>query len=160
MLKTCNHTLLFIFGKGLYNTVMALEAKRKLTNGTVVTHHRIVKTEVDFDAGKIIATVASYVDDDIRGLEKNSATEIEQLAELRQELDTLVAEPTEENEADRQKLSDKINELVKDGEPVPQNLNIVTTTYELKLTGKENYTRTQVYAFLKTLPEFSDAVDA
>lgn len=140
---------------------MAIEIKRTLDNGIVVLHHRIGRVLSDFTKGEIKVELVSYVKKDIRIKEQKNLQDFNTVEYIRHKLDELTLNPTEENEAERQQLSDQMNAFFDDNIVTisnPQPLAITTTEYSLPATGE--LSRTEIYEHLKTLPEFAGATDA
>ena len=136
---------------------MALVIKKTLANGTAVDYHRISKILIDFNTGKINVIVSSYIKDKIRDTEKIKTEQVSNLAKLRAELDELVRDPTKENEAKRQELSDKVNDIADGSEPHSEDLSI--TVQEFSMNVSDGYTQKDIYTYLKSLPDFAGAKD-
>ncbi|MDD4410877.1 MAG: hypothetical protein PHE32_04190 [Candidatus Shapirobacteria bacterium] len=88
---------------------MAIENKISLDNGVETNYHRIIKVEVDVLEKKVKTTFAHYFSEEKRNEEKEIEKTVTDLSSVREELDKLVLEPTEENKDRRQELSDIIN---------------------------------------------------
>lgn len=138
---------------------MALKIARELQSGIVTEVHRIIGTVIDFNNHFIEITVASYVNGEKRETEIANEKALKDFVELKAKLDDLVQNATEENEQERQELSEQINEIVENGQPTTPDLSIATFKHRLFLTGRDKYNRSDLYKYLKTLPEYAGAED-
>lgn len=126
---------------------MALQQEIINENGTTTLYHRIAKAELNYTEKKAKVFVESYVSEAIRQKEKDSVAAHNLISQYNEELNDLVAEPTEENEARRIELTEYINEHSADnGELKP--LNLTETAYELDIP-ENGFTLEYAYNKLK-----------
>lgn len=126
---------------------MALQQEIINENGTTTLYHRIAKAELDYTEKKARLIVESYVSAAIREKEKKNVEIHDLVSKYNQELNQLIANPTEENEARRIELTDYINEH-SEGNSDIKPLNITETVFELDIP-EDGFTLKYAYSQLK-----------
>lgn len=131
--------------------------KQVITNekGAKTTYHRIAKVELDINEKIAKIVVYSYAADSLRKCEKEDFMLKQEYEKLTDELNDLVANPTEENEARRVELSEKINKL----NPVTEvtDRHLVEATHEMPISNE--FSMKEAYFWLKN-NVYSDSIDA
>jgi predicted transcriptional regulator len=135
---------------------MALSQTITNEQGAKTTYHRVAKAELDFNKKSAEITIYSYATQALRKAEKEEAETQAQRDELMNELNELVADPTDENEDRRKELTEQINKIPVVNEPTPRHL--VETTHTIELTS-DDFTLKDVYVWLKD-SIYTDAKDA
>lgn len=127
---------------------MALELNQELSNGVVTNYHRILSMSRDYSTKSLSVKVVSYLDKSKRTDEILQSQEIAHADDVRKQLDALVLNPTEENEAERQSLSEELNTLQENGVVTTITDRFVTTN-EYKFDNiTDDKTRADVYDML------------
>lgn len=127
---------------------MALQQEISNENGTTTLYHRIARAELNYTEKKAKVYVESYVSAAIREKEKENVAAHILISQYNEELNALVAAPTEENEARRIELTEYINEHSADNSDI-KPLNISETAYELDIP-ESGFTLEYAYSQLKT----------
>lgn len=129
---------------------MALKLEKVLENGVVALYHRITSYSVDFREGLLTVSVASYVSAVQREAEIGEYEKVKELETIREELDALVQNPTDENEKERLVLSEKVNAIFETyGEPEVKPRHVAEVKTEIKISRDEkDYTRDTIYGLL------------
>lgn len=138
---------------------MALQQQITTVSGAVTEYYRISEAMINYTNRKAYITVLSYLDTDKREEEKTQASKDAHKEELMTELDKLVANPTDENEARRIELSNEINALPQQTPEDVEPRNMFSTSYEIDVPADTDFNLAFAYAWLKE-NIFTEAVDA
>lgn len=140
---------------------MALGKAITSPNGVVTNYHRVVGAKFKFEREQftVALRVASYVSDTVRQAEIDAHEYNVLLNATQQQLDELVANASEENEQQRQELSEALNNLHENPVAYVEQYHAVEREYDNLHVLEEELTLEGVYNKLKQLPEFADAVD-
>ncbi len=138
---------------------MALSLKQTTDKGITANYHRISGISIDFNSHKLTVKVASYASADYRDHEQDFNKALIELKNKRELLDELIKNASDDNEAERIKLTAEINEspLAMTSDDAIKDVSVYQNNYDLELT--DNYDRVTVYELLKGLPEFDGATD-
>lgn len=133
---------------------MALLQKLSDARGVSTVYHRIAKADADFTDKEVTLVVYSYVAESLRSSEKREAEDKAVYEQLTEELNNLIQDPTEENEARRIELSEQLNNLNPVNEITERHVGEATYTMPVE----DNFTLPDAYAWLK-VNIFTDAKD-
>lgn len=125
--------------------------KQQITNvsGVKTEYHRISSAMIDYTLRKAYITVLSYIGSAKRDEEKAQTNDGVERDTLMRELDELVANPTEENEARRIELTNEVNALY---ERTPEDVaprNVSEERYEIDLLADTDFSLEFAYNWLK-----------
>lgn len=137
---------------------MALKQNITSVSGATTEYHRISGAVIDFTARKANITVLSYVDAGKREEEKNQTSKDNDRQAIMDELNTLVANPTEDNEARRNELSEELNALEI---PTPEDVaprSLLESNYTIEMATGSDFTLELAYSWLKA-NIYTDAED-
>lgn len=110
---------------------MALQQTITNEKGATTTYHRIVKANLDFNAKTASLIVFSYATESLRQVEKDDLISASAYNDAVKKLDELIANPTEENEQERIRLTKQINSSTP---PLgTASLHLTETEYSLPL---------------------------
>lgn len=133
---------------------MALQQTITNEKGATTTYHRIVKADLDFNAKTASLIVFSYATESLRQVEKDGLISASAYNDAVKKLDELIANPTEENEQERIRLTKQINSSTP---PLgTASLHLTETEYSLPLN--EDFSIKDAYKWLKD-NIYTDAVD-
>lgn len=133
---------------------MALQQTITNEKGATTTYHRIVKANLDFNAKTASLIVFSYATESLRQVEKDDLISASAYNDAVKKLDELIANPTEENEQERIRLTKQINSSTP---PLgTASLHLTETEYSLPLN--EDFSIKDAYKWLKD-NIYTDAVD-
>ena len=133
---------------------MALQQTITNEKGATTTYHRIVKANLDFNAKTASLIVFSYATESLRQVEKDGLISASAYNDAVKKLDELIANPTEENEQERIRLTKQINSSTP---PLgTASLHLTETEYSLPLN--EDFSIKDAYKWLKDII-YTDAVD-
>lgn len=133
---------------------MALQQTITNEKGATTTYHRIVKADLDFNAKTASLIVFSYATESLRQVEKDDLISASAYNDAVKKLDELIANPTEENEQERIRLTKQINSSTP---PLgTASLHLTETEYSLPLN--EDFSIKDAYKWLKD-NIYTDAVD-
>ncbi len=133
---------------------MALQQTITNEKGATTTYHRIVKANLDFNAKTASLIVFSYATESLRQVEKDGLISASAYNDAVKKLDELIANPTEENEQERIRLTKQINSSTP---PLgTASLHLTETEYSLPLN--EDFSIKDAYKWLKD-NIYTDAVD-
>ena len=127
---------------------MALLFEKTGDNGVKTAYHRVTSFMPDFDKNRVQVTIRSYTAEDFRNSEKQHATNQVKIEELRSQINILVMDPTDDNEPDRIKLSDQLNELT-ESQTETGDLFVVEQKIELPVPADFTYDRADIYELVK-----------
>lgn len=133
---------------------MALQQTITNEKGATTTYHRIVKANLDFNAKTASLIVFSYATESLRQVEKDDLISASAYNDAVKKLDELIANPTEENEQERIRLTKQINSSTPPLETA--SLHLTETEYSLPLN--EDFSIKDAYKWLKD-NIYTDAVD-
>lgn len=133
---------------------MALQQTITNEKGATTTYHRIVKANLDFNAKTASLIVFSYATESLRQVEKDGLISASAYNDAVKKLDELIANPTEENEQERIRLTKQINSSTPPLETA--SLHLTETEYSLPLN--EDFSIKDAYKWLKD-NIYTDAVD-
>lgn len=128
---------------------MALKQQITSVSGASTEYHRISEAAIDYTNRKARITVCSYLEAEKRDEEKTQASSDTERKALLDELNELLANPTDENEARRVELSNQINALP---ERTPDDVaprNLFTERYELDIPANTEFSLEFAYSWLK-----------
>ena len=133
---------------------MALQQTITNEKGATTTYHRIVKANLYFNAKTASLIVFSYATESLRQVEKDDLISASAYNDAVKKLDELIANPTEENEQERIRLTKQINSSTP---PLgTASLHLTETEYSLPLN--EDFSIKDAYKWLKD-NIYTDAVD-
>lgn len=140
---------------------MALLLKQTTDKGITASYHRISNIEIDFNTGELNIYVSSYSSSEYRDQEKDFNKSLSELKQKRELLDQLIQNASDENEADRIKLTTEINEnpLAMTSDDAIKELKVYDRKYiaDVSKISGDDFGRDNIYKYLMTLPEFSGA---
>lgn len=138
---------------------MALLLDITLENGVVANYHRISKANFDFNKGIADITLVSYVTDRQRSVEKQSIADVSSMKSMRDRLDYLVQNASDENVEERNTLTNTINSIVESsGEPTAKELAVSTQTFSIAVDASLDISKSSIYDIVKaTIDEFGNA---
>lgn len=128
---------------------MAIKQEIVALSGATAEYHRISEVHVDYTKREATISVLSYLGESKRDEEKQQTLKSAERQALMDELDKLVVEPTEDNEARRIELSEQINAM---SSPTPESVeprNMFMATYTIKLPNDADFTLAFAYGWLK-----------
>lgn len=128
---------------------MALKQQITGVTGVTAEYHRISSAMIDYTQRKAYITVVSYLDTTKRDEEKTNAEPGAQRDILMKELNELVANPTDENEARRIELSEQVNALPGQTPEDVAPRNITEDHYDIELPQGTDFTLEFAYGWLK-----------
>lgn len=128
---------------------MAIKQAITSVSGATTEYHRISQAMLDYNQRKAYITVLSYLGAAKRNEEKENAQPSLQRDIIMKELDELVANPTEENEARRIELSEQVNALPLQTPDDVAPRNIFEKHYEIDLPTDTDFNLEFAYGWLK-----------
>lgn len=128
---------------------MAIKQQVTSVSGATTEYHRISHLMADFTERKAEVVVASYLNETKRDEEKSKSVEQDNKAVLMEELDELVTNATEENEARRIELTNQINSLPEytPDDVAPRNISV--ERHEITWPAGTDFNLEYVYNWLK-----------
>lgn len=123
--------------------------KQKITNksGAITEYHRISSATGDLTSRRAYITVLSYLNSGKRDEEKLQAAKSIEQTEMRNELDNLNLNPTQDNESERTELEDQLSALATEIDGNPRN--ILQAHYEFSLPKDSTFSLELAYNWLK-----------
>lgn len=129
--------------------LMALQKQITTISGAVTEYYRISEAMINYTHHKAYITVLAYLDSGKRNEEKAQATRTADRATLMAELDQMVANPTDENEARRIELSNQINALPEQTPSDVEPRNMFASQYEIDIPADTDFSLAFAYGWLK-----------
>lgn len=128
---------------------MAIKQEITSVSGVKTEYHRISSATIDYTNRKAYIVVQSYLEAEKRNEEKAQVNDTAERDALMKELDELVANPTDENEARRIELSEQINALPQRTPDDVAPRNIFELQYEIDLPDDMEFSLEFAYGWLK-----------
>ncbi len=136
---------------------MGLIKEKILSNGIPVRYHKIESTVVDTVNRKIVVTVNSYVNENVRNIEKENQERKMQCNELNAFLDANIGAEDEEVIEQIKEKTNQYNELI---ESIIDTSQFVVDRNAYELEYSTEFSFESIYNQLKQLDDFKDAEDA
>lgn len=135
---------------------MALSKEKQLANGIVTNYHKIDSIYVDTENKKINVTINSYINENIRSIEKENQEKKLLSEELNDFIDKHIG--TEDKEIEKQIIekTNQYNELIEsliDTSTFVVDKNVYTLPYDTNISFED------IYSELKELDDFKNAKD-
>lgn len=135
---------------------MALLKEKQLTNGIVTNYHKIDSIYVDTENKKINVTVNSYINENIRNIEKENQEKKLLSEELNNFIDKHIGTEDKEIEAQIIEKTNQYNELI---ESMIDTSKFVVDKNTYSLPYNTNISFENIYDELKELDDFKKAKD-
>ena len=135
---------------------MALLKEKQLTNGIVTNYHKIDSIYVDTENKKINVTVNSYINENIRNIEKENQEKKLLSEELNDFIDKHIGTEDKEIESQIIEKTNQYNELI---ESMIDTSKFIVDKNTYSLPYNTNISFENIYDELKELNDFKNAKD-